>query len=161
MNLNTYRALSKKYFDESKEFFIKAKLPTGEFDLSKRGTITYLKRQHKFRRIFLGLGIEFLIKSLFIKKGYFIFKVKEPVIINNWKQSWDLKKTIELCTLIDNLDLVLPDLPNYKLKDYKRILHKVRIERNAEIHKFSENIIIAYKDEILLSEAIRSLTSEL
>jgi len=128
---NRYKEIGINLIEKTNEGTISTKngIGQGQQDYSN------MKRVHK---VLLRMGFEFLIKSLYLSKGWNIYNFKiKPIIrfeqLANFNESnLDLGKTIDFKILIDKLNLILTDYSG--LINLKNKLHKIRKEGNNAIH---------------------------
>ena len=129
---NRYKNVGKNLIGKTNEGTsgLKDGLGKGSQDLSD------IRRTHK---VLLRIGFEFLVKSLYLKKGWNIYKFKiRPKdrqiqqFVNLNELELDLGKTMKFEKLIDNIHSVVPSYQD--LLNLKSNLHKIREEGNRAIH---------------------------
>jgi len=99
------------------------------------------RKNDYLNRIYLGLGFEFLLKSIFLKRGYVINKIKtngfnQPVKIGQVKKKDIKPETYELGHFIDLLPKIKP--PKLDIRDFNYyVVYGVVIAqnwRNQDMH---------------------------
>ena len=91
--------------------------------------------EKKINLIMLGVAVELLLKAVFVKKGYLIFKIEEPVRIKSWEKSWNMNRTIEASKLIDNLQLIMHKrMKKETIKRHQETLREIIGLKNKETH---------------------------
>lgn len=122
----------KLFLNKSQYFFSLYKNP---FNLKN------MKNKDYLNRVYLGLGFEFLLKSIFLKKGYIINKINKsglahPVRLGVVRKNDLDAKTYELGYFIDLLPKIKPN--NIDLRDYNyNVIYGLLIAqnwRNQDIH---------------------------
>ena len=115
-----------------------------------------LRRKDK---VLLRMGFEFLIKSLYIKKRWNIYKFRRNPVIRisqiNTINECDLRadKTIPFYDLICNLDRVIPN--NSEISRIKIELQQIREDGNGAIHSDVCNAVDGTEISSLKSEIIK------
>ena len=116
--------------------------------------LTY-EQERRLEIIQLRLAAEFLLKSLYIKKGFCIFKTTNEILkIDKLPPEIDMHITFDFYVLIERMSsLGVPD--TNQLKDG---LHQIRKKGNDAVHghEFDDSVIINARNTL---EALMSLTS--
>lgn len=93
----------------------------------------------KINKILLGVATELILKSIYIKKDYLIYKTKTPIKLNKFKDSWDYKKTLDFYELVENCGVLFnKNIKPENLEKIKKVLHQIRLWRNDEAHSYSK-----------------------
>lgn len=95
----------------------------------------HLKQKRRTEIVRLRMAAEYLIKSLFIKKGYSIFKIKNKFLTISdigSPSEIDLDRTHDFSYLIAKLKLIIQDQET--LKKLKRGLEDIRKRGNESVH---------------------------
>lgn len=137
-----YKQKDWKFFIEKSEYFFS--LPEDTLNLSNRHSMDFMDR------IYLGMGFEFLLKAIFLKKGYLInktvdikifkkngkIKPKESIKLGELTKKFIRTETSSLGYFINNLPKIKP--AKFKLVDFEyQILAGLLIVqcwRNQEVH---------------------------
>lgn len=146
MKIEDYRKLKENFIKDGFETLKRAGLNKKKiYNLAKdKKAIQRWRYDLKFERIFLGIACEFFLKALYIKNDFLIFKVREPIKIQEFENSWNPDRTIDFHNLIESLDLVY-NYPN--IKEMKKYLHILKMWRNGEIHNYSSSIRVDGSEE--------------
>ena len=107
----------------------------------KRGQISNKEIMFKNRcsRVFLGIAIELMIKTVYLKRGYSINKHNKPntqqlIKLREVEDLYLITKTHSLHFLIKNLNKVLPEHKYNFEQDIRKGLELARIWRNVNTH---------------------------
>lgn len=115
----------------------------------------------KVNLILIGVSTELILKAAYISKGYLIYKTKTPIKLNEFKDSWNYKKTLDFNELIENCGVLFnKNIKSANLKKIKDVLHQIRMWRNDEIHSFTEKPNLKAEDYIKIIDTILTIAGK-
>lgn len=92
--------------------------------------------ENKYYLLFLSLGVEYLLKYLYLENDKSIFKTKDEKIYQlNDKVEFNYNRTLDFYILIDNINEIVKDK---NIKDYKETMDYLRKIRNGIVHLFKD-----------------------
>lgn len=94
-----------------------------------------LEIEEKYYLLFLSLGLEYLLKYLYLKKEKSIFKIKDKIYSLNGHIEFK-ESTLDFNFLIENIDKIIKD---DKIKEYKKTMQYLREIRNGVVHLFKND----------------------
>ena len=130
-----------KQFKSVAEYYFETAAKLKKQDIDSIETMKLLLRNSQ-KRLFLGIGCELLLKSIYLKNGYCINKIKNAENIPNLPtnkysslrlEHVDANNTFTLSILIDHLKNIL-DLSREKTQLIERGLRIGMVFRNKEGH---------------------------
>ncbi len=114
-------------------------------------------------RIFIGVGVEYLLKCLYVRNGFNVYKakLKEPISLNiDQLNPSDVIETTEntfsLSKLSKHLESVVPEINQSNIGEIKESLEIVRFWRNHSVH-FGGGVTVNSSHLIQVSDTIETL----
>ena len=141
-NTQSVNQTKEKLHDYAKRLIVKS----GYYSLSKMMQISFKELGNPFNylhfnrdldKIYLGLGMEFLMKALYLHKGHVIHKVnnnaRNPIRIENLQRTdnIDYDWTISFNHLKNNIHLII----NNNIQTYTEALTIIQNWRNGLVHQ--------------------------